>query len=214
MRTDDLIGALSEDLRPALPWIVALRVLLAGLLGAGAALALLAQWLGFRADLDLAIGAPFFWVKTGYALLLGLAGFWCVERLSRPAGSGRGGLALAIATAAILASIAILQLVAAPVDARLGMWLGGSWNRCPFYVLVLSAPVMTLILVTMRGLAPTRLVLAGAAAGLFAGGLAAAVYGLHCPESTSAFVATWYSLGVALSALVGSVLGPLVLRWR
>jgi hypothetical protein len=62
-------------------------------------------------------------------------------------------------------------------------------------------------------MAPTRLRLAGAAAGLLAGGVAATVYGLHCQEMTAAFVVTWYSLGVAASVAVGALLGPRLLRW-
>ena len=52
------------------------------------------------------------------------------------------------------------------------------------------------------------------ASGFIAGGLAATVYAFHCPESTAAFVATWYTLGIVLCGLIGWLLGPLVLRWR
>ena len=55
---------------------------------------------------------------------------------------------------------------------------------------------------------------AGAATGLFAGGLAMAVYCLHCPETEPAFIATWYSLGAILTAALGAGLGPTLLRWR
>jgi hypothetical protein len=65
----------------------------------------------------------------------------------------------------------------------------------------------------LRQLAPTRLRLAGAGAGLLAGALGATVYGLHCPETGAAFVATWYSLGVATWAAIGAALGPRLLRW-
>ena len=46
-----------------------------------------------------------------------------------------------------------------------------------------------------------------------AGGVAATVYGLHCPENTFTFVALWYSLGVLLLAALGAVVGRWVLRW-
>ncbi|WP_233244858.1 NrsF family protein, partial [Caulobacter sp. HMWF009] len=65
----------------------------------------------------------------------------------------------------------------------------------------------------VRGLAPTRPVLAGFATGAFAGGVAATVYGLHCPESTFVFVGLWYSLGIMACAGLGAVLGRIVLRW-
>ena len=49
----------------------------------------------------------------------------------------------------------------------------------------------------LREMAPTRLRLAGAAAGALAGGAGAAVYALHCPELGAPFVAVWYVLGMA-----------------
>jgi hypothetical protein len=46
-----------------------------------------------------------------------------------------------------------------------------------------------------------------------AGGVGATVYGLYCQETAAAFVATWYTLGVAACAAVGALLGPRILRW-
>ena len=92
--------------------------------------------------------------------------------------------------------------------------MGRSWTRCPRNVLVLALPILAATLWVVRGMAPTRLASAGAAAGLFAGGLAATVYGLHCPEHTMAFIAVWYSLGVGLVVALGATVGPWALRWR
>ena len=65
----------------------------------------------------------------------------------------------------------------------------------------------------VRGLAPTRPRMAGLAAGVFAGSLAALGYALACPEVSITFVAVWYSLGIALSGLLGCALGGRILRW-
>ena len=46
--------------------------------------------------------------------------------------------------------------------------------------------------------------MAGFAAGIFAGGLAASIYGLHCPHSTFLFVGLWYGGGVLLTGAVGA----------
>jgi hypothetical protein len=54
---------------------------------------------------------------------------------------------------------------------------------------------------------------AGAAAGLLTAGLAATVYGLHCPEHTVAFVAVWYTLSMGLVAALGAALGRFAFRW-
>jgi len=65
----------------------------------------------------------------------------------------------------------------------------------------------------LRGMAPTRPALTGFAAGAFAGGVAATVYGLHCGESTMVFVGTWYTLGVLGTGLLGAIVGKWALRW-
>jgi hypothetical protein len=46
-----------------------------------------------------------------------------------------------------------------------------------------------------------------------AGALGALGYALSCEESSPAFVAVWYTAGVALVGLLGAALGPRVLRW-
>jgi len=65
----------------------------------------------------------------------------------------------------------------------------------------------------LRWMAPTRPMAAGFAAGAFSGGIAATVYGLHCPEATFVFVGLWYTLGVAASGVIGAIAGRYLLRW-
>jgi hypothetical protein len=65
----------------------------------------------------------------------------------------------------------------------------------------------------MKGLAPTRLALAGAAAGLLAGSAGALIYALHCPEMEAPFLAIWYLLGMLIPTAVGAAIGPRLLRW-
>ncbi len=79
--------------------------------------------------------------------------------------------------------------------------------------MLLSVPVYLGLIWALRGLAPTRLALTGAAAGLAAGALAAVIYGLYCREWAAPFVFVWYSLGVGLSAAFGALVGTRLLRW-
>ena len=65
----------------------------------------------------------------------------------------------------------------------------------------------------MKGLAPTRLRWAGAAAGLLAGAGGALVYALHCPEMAAPFIGIWYLLGMLIPTTIGALVGPRVLRW-
>lgn len=210
--TGELIEALALDAGPARK--VSPRLMAAAALGGLAAFALVALWLGFRPDLAEATATRMFWMKAVYTALLAAGGFWAMERASRPAGSPRKGLTLALSVFALLAAIGAWRFMGAAPDDRMPMLMGESWRRCPRNILVLGLPILAAVLLVVRGLAPTRLTLAGAAAGLFAGGVAATIYGLHCPEHTMAFVALWYSLGVAAVTALGAVLGHWVLRWR
>ena len=80
-------------------------------------------------------------------------------------------------------------------------------------LVALSIPIFAGLLWSFRRLAPTHFRAAGAAAGLSAGGWAATIYCLHCPEVSAIFVLTWYTLGIALAASVGALMGPRLLRW-
>jgi hypothetical protein len=90
---------------------------------------------------------------------------------------------------------------------------GDTWTKCLVAIPMLSVPGLAAVLWAMRGLAPTRLASAGAAAGLLAGAIAAVAYSLYCPELAAPFVAVWYLLGIVAVAALGALLGPRVLRW-
>lgn len=212
MKTEDLIEALALDAGPTSP--PSSRLMLAPGLGTLVVLPLMILWIGLRPDLGAAVSSSMFWTKALYTLVLTTAGFWCVDQLARPVGSARRGVVLAVCVFGLLAMSGAWQfMVAAPVD-QMPILMGKSWTRCPGNIVVLSLPILAFGLWVVRGLAPTRLAAAGAATGLFAGGVAATIYGLHCPESTMTFLAVWYSLGVALVVGLGALLGPWLLRWR
>jgi hypothetical protein len=214
VETEKLIEALSADLSPAPSRQVSQGIGRVAVLSGLVTLSLVIWWLGLRADLMDALHGPMLWIKATYAAILGLGGYLALERLSRPAGTGRTGLILAVTILAVLLSAGALQLMATAPDARMALWMGKSAHRCPVWILILALPVLAGTLLVVRRFAPTRLAMAGGAAGLFAGGVAATAYGLHCPETSVAFLATWYSLGVLLSTGLGAALGPWVLRWR
>ena len=109
--------------------------------------------------------------------------------------------------------VAIAQLVSLPTDQMQSALLGSTWDKCPWRILALSVPGLLAVLFVMRDFAPTRPALAGAGAGLFVGGVAATVYGLHCGETSAAFTLIWYTGGIAASALLGALAGWRILRW-
>jgi len=54
---------------------------------------------------------------------------------------------------------------------------------------------------------------AGATAGLVAGGVGSMLYALTCPDDSPLFVATWYSIAVAVVAGGAAWVGNRLLRW-
>jgi hypothetical protein len=213
MKTDDLIALLARDASPVKRGALPMRVGLLALLGAAGAFAILVPWIGMRPDLHEAMMGSTFWMKAVYTFGLSVAGFALVERLSRPGAKGRIGWAIIALWIALALVFASRQLVTEAPDQMHAALMGSSWDKCPWRILVLSLPGLAALLWTMRRFAPTRPMLAGGAAGLLAGGLAATIYGLHCQETAAPFVAIWYSLGVLLSTLAGALIGSRFLRW-
>jgi hypothetical protein len=112
----------------------------------------------------------------------------------------------------VIVAVAAAQLLAPGADMP-DLVMGHSARVCPFLVVMVSLPMLIAAFWALRQLAPTRLTLAGALAGLFAGGAGAFVYAFHCPETAAPFVALWYSAGILLTAGLGALAGPRLLRW-
>lgn len=213
MKTDDLIERLSTDLEPASPWWVTRRILIG--LGAGAFFSALLMifWLGVRPDLMDAMTGTMFWVKFGYTLACSAVLVAALIRVARPGGA-MGSLAWALAAPfALVGGMALWRLASAEPVIRHGMLMGNSAEVCPWRIAVLSIPIFAGAVWALRGLAPTRLVLSGFVAGGCAGAMGAWIYAFHCNESAAAFVALWYTAGMAVVALLGALAGRKLLRW-
>ena len=154
-----------------------------------------------------------FWIKASYTAALGFAGFWATERLARPGVSARAAILAATVVLMAFELVAVMQFAPMNGDARLIALQGVSWTVCTRNIILLAAPMTLICLFVLRQFAPTRPMVAGFAVGAFAGGVAATVYGLHCPEATFVFVGVWYTLGIAVSGLIGGLLGRFMLRW-
>lgn len=210
---DRLVASLSADLC-AVPRYAAARRVLTGLaLGMLVTVIALMLGLGLRRDLTDAMQNSRFWMKALYAAALGALGLIATLRLARPDCGPQRKLWLLALPLGLLAPVAVLELLHTPPSQWLSMWLGHSWKVCAGVVLLLALPMLIGLFWALKRLAPTRLSLAGATAGLAAGAWAACLYCLHCPETSALFVLTWYSLGIALVTALGALLGPRMLRW-
>lgn len=211
MKTDDLIEALA--LEPAARAAPDRRVLAFALAGTAAAVAATLWLMGPRPGLAETTGLASFAGKAGYTVMLAAVGFWLLDRLGRPGAAVRApALALALLALAAVAA-AILELAPLPAEARMGTLMGSTASVCPWRIAGLGLLVLPPALLAARRFAPLSPALAGAAAGLFAGGLAATAYGLHCGEQAVSFLVVWYTAGVLLTALLGALAGARLLRW-
>lgn len=211
MKTEALIDMLARDAGPAPRALAARRLSPAAAAGLLVSALTAITWFGLVPEQMFATAVP--WTKMAYAGALALAAGWWTARLSRPAapiGQPRRVTALVLLAMVVVGGF---SLASTPAGARLDAVLGESWSTCPWSVLVLSLPALAGSLWAVRGLAPTRPGAAGFAAGLLAGSVGAFGYSLSCPEASPAFVAIWYTLGIAFTGAVGAVLGPRVLRW-
>jgi hypothetical protein len=213
MRTDDLVTMLAAGAGPVEPGATARRYATGLGWGAFGATLLMAIVLGVRPDLDEAIWLPMFWVKLAFPACLSAGALYAAARLSRPGvrlGRVPAALAAPVLAMWLLAAFALLNAAAGE---REELIFGGTWNACPLSVALLSLPLFAAAMWAMKGLAPTRLATAGAAAGLLAGSVGALIYALHCPEMEAPFLAIWYLLGMLIPTAVGALIGPRLLRW-
>ncbi|MDN8615282.1 DUF1109 domain-containing protein [Variovorax ginsengisoli] len=213
MRTDQLVALLAADAAPVRRRAVSRRlgVALAIALPVSAAWMLMAY--GVRRDLIEAMFWPMFWVRLLFGAGIALAAFVVVQRLARPGVRVRGAWLGLAAPVLLIWLLALVALLSAPAEERAALVMGHTWRSCTVDIAVVSLPMFAALLWALKGLAPTRPALAGAAAGALAGGAGAMVYALHCPELAAPYIAVWYVAGIALPVVAGALIGPRLLRW-
>lgn len=213
MQTDDLIAHLSGALEPVRGTEIT-RTLAIGLAaGAAGSALLMAATIGVRHDIVDAMGGGAFWLKFLYTLAIAVLGLKLVERIGRPGtDASLPALLLAVPVLVLMAMMA-MQMMPADDAARRALLMGHSARTCSMLIAGLALPLFAGLFWSLRQLAPTRLIRAGAAAGLLAGSTAATIYAFHCTESTATFIAIWYTAGIALTTLLGAGLGRWALRW-
>ncbi|MCX5541061.1 DUF1109 domain-containing protein [Paraburkholderia sp. CNPSo 3076] len=213
MKTRELVTRLASDASPvernAVPRLLT-RALLCGLAGSAA---LLVALYGVRSDMPELILTTMFWIRLAFPLAIIAAAMELAGRLGRPGARLRlAGLAAALPVASMLLAAGSI-LLATPPGYRLELMLGTTWRTTTANVVLLSLPSLAAILRAMKQLAPTRLALAGAGAGLLAGAQGLLVYSLYCSEMAVPFWGVWYVLAIVITTAVGSAAAPHCLRW-
>lgn len=211
MRTDDLIADLAA--RPSPQMRPAMRL----------AFAIIAGWAMALAGSILVLGTPLaavaetgtapFALKLGYTLALAVITAAVTLAAGRP-GQRLGSRSLLIAApVAVIVAATAIELSATPSAGWDFMLFGSTSITCVVAITIASVPVFIGLVWAFRGLAPTRLALAGFVAGLSAGSAGALAYALYCKETTASFLLASYTPGILIPAVIGALLGPRLLRW-
>lgn len=176
-------------------------------------LVLLVGLWGINPDLQRFAHTTAFWIKELWLAALILSVWPLVLRLARPGVSAGRYPQRLLATWGGMAALGFWQLSSADTRDVGSAWLGTSWQVCSVSIVALALPLLGGLLWVLRDMAPTRPAWCGAVAGLLAGGMAALIYSLHCPESAFAFLSIWYAAGMVGVGALGAALGAKLLHW-
>ena len=210
MKTDDLIRTLSEDRvqerqiwKSMLIWVVPAAI---------CSLLFLLVSLGPRVDLAAALGNPVSVMRYLLSGLLAVVSARAVLSLARPEADLRALLPVLIVPG-IAGVLWLWAWTVVPAEGRQMAIVGKTMVTCLMTIPILSLLPVAAIFIALRGAAPTVPVKAGALAGLTGGGIAAAIYAIHCTEDSPLFYVTWYGLAILIVTVVSALLGARLLRW-
>lgn len=213
MKTDEFIALLVAGHHPVDTAALRQRLWLSALAAVTIASVLVGLLFGIRADLAAAVTSGAVVGKAALGGSIALLSVLAYDRTLRP-GRQIGRLRYWLVAPFVLAIIAAIVQLAQSQSAGWGALITGrNFVACLVSVPLLSlAPLGMLTAVARRG-APVNARRSGLLAGLASGGLAVVAYSLFCTEDSAPFVAVWYSLGIAVPAVVGALIFPHFIRW-
>jgi hypothetical protein len=211
VKTQELIRALAADaVRPPVPINRYLAMALAG----GVALSVLLFLVTLHARPDVAAGdwTPAFCFKLMVTLALAATSAALLSDVARPMPGLRHRLVLILAPVLLIAGV-LLELFTVPSGEWATRLVGHNAKHCLSLIPMLSLAPAGCLLFALRHGAPARPAVAGAIAGLVGGAFGASLYALTCPDDSALFVATWYTIAVAVVTAVSAFVGARILRW-
>ncbi|WP_027998720.1 NrsF family protein [Sinorhizobium arboris] len=212
METQELIKALAADnRRSGMPMTVAWSgaIALAVALAAGVFFA----FLGPRPDIASAMQTLRFPFKIVAAIVLAVSCLGALRSLSRPETEPRDLLPTLMVAPVLIALAVIAELFAVPASTWFPKLFGTNALVCLTFIPLIGIGPLALLLLALRHGAPSHPALAGAVAGLAAGGVAAAFYASHCTDDSPLFVAIWYTMAVVILSLAGGLVARRIINW-
>jgi hypothetical protein len=211
MQTRDLVDLLAKDASP--PRQTASVLLIASCLAIALAGAFFFAAIGPRPDIAEAASHGRFLLKFVVTVTLAASAVQAAYFAARPYHCTlKEMLPLAVGPALLIAA-AIFELVALPAQSWEAAMIGHNAEFCLTLIPLLAiGPLLVLVGALKQG-APSSPGLAGAMAGIAAGGIAASFYAAHCTDDSPLFVITWYPISVAIVTLAGYLIGRRALVW-
>jgi len=210
MKTEDLISALASDTLPHQS--VGQRLVRALPVGTGVSLAAFVVFWGPRADIVAALSSATVLKTVLPLVLVALAGLLAFALAHPGMRSGFRFAALGL-FAVVLASAFSVAVARDGLPGLVGALATPSLMVCLLSIPALALPFLGAAFWSLSAGAALRPRLTGAAGGLMAGGLAAAVYSLYCDQDAALFVLPAYSVSIAAVAVLGALAGPRLLKW-
>ena len=210
-RNPNLITQLADELVPVRPmrgheglaWVMVATAL---------TIAMVALWQGLWNGPLIGEAAPIFFVANGLIALVGFASARAVVRMATPrVGARQDGArwvlaALAVLPATVLLLVAIEGFAGHPLHAEDGL-------HCFLSGLMSGVAVAAALIVWLRRGAPVAPNIAGFYTGVCAGAFGSFAFGLSCSFDTISHLGIWHVAPVAVSALLGRVCVPTLIRW-
>lgn len=212
MNTDDLIKALAADAGTREPRVA--EAMPRTLLPAFAfSLVLFLVTLKVRPDIVEALQTWRFNLKIALLVSLVTASGWLVMASARPNAETRLPRFAIMVVPVVLALAVGYELYSVSSN----MWLlrakGSNAFACLASIPIFGLAPLAAIMIALRKGAPKSPVASGAAAGLLAGAMGAALYATHCWDDSPLFIAIWFSIALSGMSVLGAILGSRLLRW-
>jgi hypothetical protein len=212
MDTNELIKALAADTRPPEASLSSVWWGAAGLAIVLAAAVFFAT-LGPRPDFAAAAETPRFLFKFVVTITLAVSAFGLARALSRPGEAWRKAMPYLAVAPVLIAMAVMVEIAVLPPGTWSDKLIGTNSVVCLTYIPLIGLGPLAIFLLALCHGAPTRPAVAGAVAGLAAGGIAATFYAAQCTDDSPLFVATWYTIAIAGLALLGAAAADRFARW-
>jgi hypothetical protein len=211
MTTEDFIRALVADRfvgrKPRLTFLMAFVPAIA------VVAVLFFSRIGFRDDTDAALHTVRFLFKFAVIVPLAAVSLAALYRSIGPIFEQGWGTRLLLIPLMLLAAGVAAELLTTSRSDWLLRLIGSNAQNCMTLIPLLASGPLALFIMVLKSGAPANPELAGAAAGLAAGSLAAVFYATNCFDDSPLFVITWYPLAIGSVVLAGYFAGRRILRW-